>query len=412
MPRVERGRLVRALSAATLPAVLATSAQAQLSACAATPVPFTTSRDEWLVGPESAVQLESGLWLFGAPRVVVRKDAATGAKTVDSAFAAIRLDGSGAAHLIPLPRESLAVAHTRAIKVGPDKARVFFRSVPPNTPAEPDTALVELWTGLVGPDGWSGLRLIGSSSEPSLVTRQLSGDPVEHDREIVFAFAQPRGPTGLADVSLVRVRGDSVRVSAARLPFVSISYVSLASYEGALWLAVVASRHEDQGYLGIWVTRMEGERWLPPNRLLVGGTVPLNVPHLIPTAEGLVLAWWDRTKVREGELNWMSATAPPDVVRPQSMASGPIIVRGTHPFQHLLASQSGSATAKVIQLTPTGHREVATLPSTGFAPVIAGDPDRPVAIAIMPNDAKPDNSTVGFFDLRCGLPATSPPRRR
>lgn len=407
MRRSDRGVLCWTLSAALLPMVLGFGvAGAQAPACARPLKPYVTSGEDWFVGPQSAVQLASGLVLFGSPRVLVHRDRVAGTAKVDSGFAGVRLSSSDAATMIAPPRDELRLAEVRAIKTGRDEARVIFWSAPASAEEELENAAVELWTGLVGAEGWKAVRMIGTYAVPLRLKRELSGDPVEHGGDVVFGFSQPLGAPDADGVVLVRIGGEAIDVRSHQLSVSVISYVSLASYEGTLWMAMTANAAGDEGFLGIWVAKFDGKRWSSPIRLVAGGEVQVHQPRLLPTADGLVVAWFEGHPQEPQQLRWMSATASPGSALVQSLVGvrWPMS-RGTGAFEHLLAVTIDDSTAKVLELSPTGHREVATIPSIAFAPVIAGDAGRPVVISVIANEAKPGNATIGYFDLRCGLPA-------
>jgi hypothetical protein len=354
------------------------------------------------------------LALFGSPRGIVVRDAAGKAVGLDSSFSGLMVRGAEAPRTIAYPRADLLVADARVIATSRDSLRVFFREpmarLVTDTGDVRDTSAV-LWTAMLGASGWGDLRRLGVFARPFTFRREISGDPVMQGRAALYAFAQPRSDA-FDEVVLVRAQEDSVEVERIHLGFSSISYVTLGVHRGELYMALAASRPRSEGFVSMWLTRLTPTGWSAPALIATGGTTEVTEPRLVSGSGGLVLAWIEERVRPTPVMRWTGVDPVPDAPAHELAVRWPL-VRGNPPFQDLLAVQLDDSTAKILELLPTGARELATLESRAFAPVVAGSARRPVALALVSDSVRRTAaSQVGIFDLRCLLGGGASPGPR
>lgn len=386
---------------AVVAGALPTSGDSQQVAC---PVPVLPVKlDGWFVDTRSAALIGDDLMLFGQYPLSLRRT--DGTVTVDTMMAGVAARGAIAPRAIPLPRPGMRVHKASVARVSNIELRVVFRTE--SNTAVASTEQFTLWTGRLLNGAWGGVREVGVFHSPDSVEPEMASGIVVHGGHQLFAFAQAGAASG--EVLLVRMSGDSVSTLALPVPFAGLRYPSLAVHDGRLWLSMTGINPAHQGYADVWFGEVVGDRIHGLRPVVEGGARLIDQPKLVPTGEGLLLAWLvEASSGRPTALEWKVVTDSAATVN--SMPARWPFSRGASPFEHLVAVPASNApVAQIIQLLPEGMREVASIENQGFYPTVVGWADRLFAASTVKRLPGENQSALGIFDIGCGLGVTSPP---
>lgn len=371
---------------------------AQSSRCAEARRQTTYLGREWGIETRSLVLLDDGLLLFGqgAFHAEYRGDSVV---RVDTSIAGILLRGDGSPRGIPRPRPGMSLADASTARIDGREARVIFRVGADDS--ENPRSEFELWTARLKEMRWEGVEPIGTFHSPSTVSPDFVAGIVEYDGAHLFAFVQEDSAS--RNIVVVRTLGARISVDTFPTAFASLDHVSLAVHAGKLWVAARGAIPPHEGFHDLWVAELAEGSSLQFRRVALGRTRMLDQPRLIPSDEGLVLAWI--TEAGGGEpslLSWRGASEL-DAIEHALPARWPIM-RGNPPFEWLLAApQEGSSEALILRLTPDRAVPVARVPNSTFYPVLGGYGSRLYAVSIEVDSARARSARVAVSDLGCAL---------
>jgi hypothetical protein len=335
------------------------------------------------VSPQAGAIVDGRYLLLGWPFLKFRPGLERGVEP-DTNGAGLMVSRTTAPTVVQQPIPGLLMASPRIRHVDARTVEVLFSANP--TRATPDSrpdSLV-IWSAALRRGEWMEVRRVVALPEGSQDAREIVGDGVEFNGELVAPYIARGGQSPREEVVLIRGGAGRWRHEPLVPDLFGASYVDVAVFRDTLFVVVAAASNGERGLpreFGLWLTRETQAGWSEPQLIIKGNGLTTIEPRLLATPRDLVLAWIERTG-SDQLLRWRGVS---DTGKSQTLERpvNSVTSKGWGALAHLLVATRDDSTSQILALTPEKGEVLWELPTIfGAPPTLLGSSSQFEVIAV------------------------------